>query len=56
MFAYYFPPCACWPTASMRAEGLAKGLTNEGWDPIVVTRSNGCACLPSGGFAQAGRT
>ena len=48
MFAYFFPPCMCAPTASMRAEGLAVGLTHEGWDPIVVTRSNGCACLELG--------
>ena len=48
MFAYYFPPCVCWPTASMRAEGLATGLTQEGWDPIVVTRGSGCPCLESG--------
>ena len=36
MFAYYFPPCVCWPTASARAEGLAAGLTEHGWAPIVV--------------------
>lgn len=47
MFAYYFPPCRCWPTASARAESLALGLTDHGWDPIVVTRGNGCACLDS---------
>jgi glycosyltransferase involved in cell wall biosynthesis len=45
MFAYYYPPCHCWPTASMRAQGLALGLTNHGWDPTVVTRSNGCSCF-----------
>lgn len=45
MFAYYFPPCVCWPTASMRAEGLAKGLIPEGWNPIVVTRGSGCRCF-----------
>ncbi len=45
MFAYYFPPCVCWPTASMRAEGLAKGLAGCGWDPVVVTRGNACACM-----------
>lgn len=48
MFAYYFPPCVCWPTASMRAEGLATGLTQEGWDPVVVTRGGGCSCLRTG--------
>ena len=51
MFAYYFPPCVCWPTASMRAEGLATNLPQEGWDPIVVTRGNGCPCLESGSSA-----
>ncbi len=45
MFAYYFPPCTCWPTASTRAEGLANGLAANGWSPIVVTRANGCPCL-----------
>lgn len=45
MFAYYFPPCRCWPTASMRAEGLALGLSERRWEPVVVTRGNGCACL-----------
>jgi glycosyltransferase involved in cell wall biosynthesis len=45
MFAYHFPPCVCWPTASTRAEGLANGLVASGWSPIVVTRANGCACL-----------
>lgn len=45
MFAYFYPPCECWPTASARAEGLARGLTEHGWSPIVVTRSNGCPCL-----------
>lgn len=53
MFAYYFPPCVCWPTASMRAEGLAIGLTHEGWDPIVVTRDTGCRCLETGSSAAA---
>lgn len=45
MFPYYYPPCMCWPTASMRAEGLARGLTGLGWQAIIVTRANGCACL-----------
>jgi glycosyltransferase involved in cell wall biosynthesis len=52
MFAYYFPPCVCWPTASMRAEGLATGLVQEGWDPIVVTRGCGCPCLDTGSAAR----
>jgi glycosyltransferase involved in cell wall biosynthesis len=45
MFAYRFPPCTCWPTSSGRAEGLARGLVECGWDPIVITRANGCQCL-----------
>ena len=47
MFAYLFPPCNCWPTASQRAYGLARGLTDLGWIPIVVTRElpfGGCKC------------
>ena len=39
MFAYYFPPCNCWPTASERSLGFAKGLRKLGWHPVVITRS-----------------
>ncbi len=39
MFPYYFPPCNCWPTASERSLGFARGLLHLGWRPIVVTRS-----------------
>jgi glycosyltransferase involved in cell wall biosynthesis len=45
MFAYYFPPCTCFPTASARAAGLAGGLTEHAWEPVVITRANGCPCL-----------
>lgn len=47
MLAYYFPPCMCWPTASERAYGLARGLAELGWRPFVVTRqvgAPGCSC------------
>jgi hypothetical protein len=47
MFAYRFPPCNCWPTASQRAYGLARGLADRGWHPVVITRLlpvGGCAC------------
>ena len=33
MFAYYFPPCNCWPTASERSLGFAKGLLDSAGDP-----------------------
>jgi glycosyltransferase involved in cell wall biosynthesis len=49
MFAYHFPPCVCAPTASLRAEGLARGLSERGWAPVVVTRENGCRCLDERG-------
>lgn len=46
MFCYSFPPCSCYPTASNRSVGLATGLAEMGWRPIVVTRDlrNGCRC------------
>jgi hypothetical protein len=47
MFAKRFPPCNCWPTASERAAGLARGLSNIGWTPVVITRglpTGGCQC------------
>jgi glycosyl transferase family 4 len=47
MFAKLFPPCNCWPTASERALGLARGLSGLGWTPVVITRQlppGGCAC------------
>lgn len=47
MFAYYFPPCTCYPTASARAAGLARHLPAFGWDPVVITRDFGampCRC------------
>jgi glycosyltransferase involved in cell wall biosynthesis len=47
MFAKLFPPCNCWPTASQRAYGLARGLSELGWTPVVVTeglRGPGCTC------------
>jgi glycosyltransferase involved in cell wall biosynthesis len=49
MFAYYFPPCTCWPTASERSLGFATGLSELGWRPVIVTREvvdAGCACGP----------
>ena len=49
MFAYYFPPCTCWPTASERSLGFATGLLELGWRPVIVTREvvdAGCACGP----------
>ena len=47
MFPYLFPPCNCWPTASQRAYGLARGLADLGWTPVVITRRlpvGGCRC------------
>ena len=47
LFAKLFPPCNCWPTASERAVGLARGLSSLGWTPVVITRqlpAEGCTC------------
>ena len=47
VFAKLFPPCNCWPTASERAVGLARGLSSLGWRPVVITRqlpAEGCTC------------
>ena len=38
MFAYYFPPCVCWPTSAARAANFARYLPEFGWRTIVVTR------------------
>ncbi len=51
MFAKRFPPCNCWPTASERAYGLARGLSDLGWTPVVITtqvRPPGCHCGAGG--------
>lgn len=58
MFAKYFPPCNCWPTASERAMGLARGLSTIGWTPVVITRAlppEGCQCGARHGDVTADR-